>query len=350
MKKKRVSPLWAGIDSLSLDKRNFDPSRGDIEGICRFFAIGMLQHFEKEKNISVSHSNFFVFAATTQGAYALKFYPRNASKIITREYALNRILTHHHFPTPIMNAGLDGQPFVLSNDLLVTCYSYIKGIPVWHDIKHIKTIHQINAALLLLKNILSTSKERIPLQKQERLTTTINGLVQESRSLAPYTHKKIIDASLKDSCRIYQRHQPLFTRQCLHNNAGLTNFLIDQKTVYTLDLSHIKEDYILSDLASLVISCLFRSIPVKTIKTIVKDYFTQHNIGSEGLIVLHALLKIKIISEYLRNIKYEKNLKLSVPSPGLAHTYMPHLLAYKKIAAPLLKGMNNISGLIGTDG
>jgi len=345
MKKKRVSPLWAGIDSLSLDKRNFDPSRGDIEGICRFFAIGMLQHFEKEKNISVSHSNFFVFAATTQGAYALKFYPRNASKIITREYALNRILTHHHFPTPIMNAGLDGQPFVLSNDLLVTCYSYIKGIPVWHDIKHIKTIHQINAALLLLKNILSTSKERIPLQKQERLTTTINGLVQESRSLAPYTHKKIIDASLKDSCRIYQRHQPLFTRQCLHNNAGLTNFLIDQKTVYTLDLSHIKEDYILSDLASLVISCLFFDISKTSIKTIVKDYFKQHKIEPDYIAVLTALIKIGLAREYLKNIRREKSLKPSTYSQDLVRTYISHLSIRKEsIIAILKKGdLNGIS-------
>jgi len=345
MKKKRAKPLLAGIDSLSLDKRNFDPSRDDIKGICRFFAIGKLQHFEKEKDIIVSHSNFFVFAATTQGAYALKFYPRNQSKIIAKEYVLTRILTNHHFPTPVMNAGLDGQPFIISNDLLVTCYSYIKGIPAWQNIKHIKTIRQINAAMLLLKNILSTTKRRIPFQKQERLTTAVNGLVQKSRSMAPYIHKKIIDASLRDACRIYQGHQPQFTRQWLHNNANLTNFLINQKTVYTLDLSHIKEDYILSDLASLVISCLFFDISKTSIKTIVKDYFKQHKIEPDYIPVLTALIKIGLVREYLKNIQREKSVELSAHSPDLVRTYISHLAIRKESIIAVLKkgGLNGLS-------
>ena len=345
MKKKRVTPLLAGVDSLSLDKRIFDPSQDDIEGICRFFAIGKLQHFEKEKDLIVSHSNFFVFVATTHGAYALKFYPRNASRIITREYALNRILSNCHYPTPAMEAGLNGQPFIISKELLVTCYSYINGIPAWHGFKHIKTIRQINAAMLLLKNILSTTKRRIPFQKQERLTTAVNGLVQKSRSMAPYIHKKIIDASLRDACRIYQGHQPQFTRQWLHNNANLTNFLIDQKTVYTLDLSHIKEDYILSDLASLVISCLFFDISQRTIKTIIKDYFKQHKIKLDYIPVLTALIKIGLVREYLKNIRREKSVKPSAYSQDLVRTYISHLSIRKEsIIAILKKGdLNGIS-------
>jgi len=347
---------FTSIDNSSLDKKPFNPSKDDIQHLCQFFSLGGLRHFEKEKGISFYHANFFVFVSTTRGQYALKFYPPDTVQKITIEFAINRVLTDQHFLTPLMHAGINGQAFSPSNDRLATCYSYVNG---HHALKHIRkpgTTRQINAAMLSLKNILSTNKKLknilnlIPTVKERSMTSTIHSLAQDFRLLTPYEHKKIVDTALLDACQTYQHHRHLFTRQWQHHDAILNNFLIYKKTVYTLDMENVWEDYILCDLASLVISCLFRSIPVKTIKTIVKDYFTQHNIGSEGLIVLHALLKIKIISEYLRNIKYEKNLKLSVPSPGLAHTYMPHLLAYKKIAAPLLKGMNNISGLIGTDG
>jgi len=333
--------LFAGIDNLSLDKRKFDPSRDDIQRICRFFSLGQLQHYEKEKGIIVSHSNFFVFVETTHGQYALKFYPPDAAKAITIEYAINRILVNHHFPTPIMYAGNGGQPFSPSNNRLAACFSYIDGLPVWQHIKQRNTFPKINAAMLSLKNILSTIKGRIPFLKQESLLSNTVTLAQASRLTAPYEQKKMIDAALQDACRTYQKHQLSFTRQRLHNNASLTNFLIYKKTVYTLDLSHIREDYVLSDLASLVISCLFFDIPFTTIKTIAKDYFTQHRIETKHSPVLNTLVKIGLIKEYLLNIRREKSVGLSAYSPDLIRAYITHLSKRKKSITAVLKKMND---------
>lgn len=338
--------LFAGIDNLSLDNRKFDPSGDDIERICRFFAIGKLQHYEKEKDIIVSHSNFFIFVATAQGQYALKFYPTDAVKLIAIEYAVSRILTDHHFPAPIMYAGVGGQPFFPSNDRIAACYSYINGLPAWQRIKQQNTIGQINAAIFSLKNILSAVTGRIPFLKQKNLTTTIHALAQDSRLTAPYDQKETIDAALQDVCRTFQRHQWLFTRQYLHNNAALTNFLVYKETVYTLDLSHVREDYVLSDLASMVISCLFFNIPFTTIKTIVKDYFSRHKIKQDHFSVLNTLVKIGLIREYLKNIQREKSLELSAYPPALARTYISHLSKRKKSITAVLKKMNDIPKLI----
>ena len=173
--------LFAGVDNLSLDKRKFDPSRDDIERTCRFFSIGKLRHYKKEKGIIVSHSNFFVFVATTQGQYALKFYPSDAAKMIAMEYAVNRILLKHHFLTPFMYAGHGGQAFCNSNDRLAACYSYIDGLPAWQQIKQRNTFPKINAAMLSLKNILSAAKMKVPFLKQESLAKTIDTLARGSR-------------------------------------------------------------------------------------------------------------------------------------------------------------------------
>lgn len=329
--------LFAGIDSLSLDKRNFDPSRDNIGRICRFFSLGKIKHYKKEKGVVVSHSNFFVFVVTTRGQYALKFYPKDAAKTVAIEYSINRFLIEHHFPTPVMYAGHDGQPFFTSNDRIATCFSYINGRQAWQQIKRRNAIRQINTTMLSLKNILSTTQGRIPFLKQESFAASVNTLSHASREIAPYDKKKMIDASLKDACQSYQQHQPLFTRQWLHNNASLTNLLVDKGTVYTLDLSHIREDYALSDLASLVISCLFLEIPVTTIKTIVKDYVIRHKMESEHLPVLAALVKMGLIKEYLKNVRREKSIDLTTYPPDLVDTYMFHLSARKEFITAVLK-------------
>lgn len=335
--KQQATNLFAGIDNLSLDKRKFDPSRDDIERVCRFFAVGKLRHYEKEKGIIVSHSNFFAFAATTRGRYALKFYPPDAAKPIVIEYAVNRILVNQHFPTPIMYAGHGRQPFFAGNGRLAACYSYIDGLPAWQCIKQRNTIRQVNAAMLSLKNILSINMGRIPFLKQESFTTTAKALAQASRALAPYDQKEMIDVILQDACRSYRHHRLLFTRQLVHNNINLTNILIYKKTVYVLDLSHIREDYALCDLAGLVISCLFFNIPVATIKTIVKDYFTQHKIETEHSLVLNTLVKIGLIREYLKNVQREKSPGLSAYPPDLVRTYISHLSDRKKSITAVLK-------------
>ncbi|MDP2653369.1 MAG: phosphotransferase [Candidatus Omnitrophota bacterium] len=338
--------LYSGIDHLSFDTRPFSPAPDDIEQICRFFSLGKLRHYAVEKGITVSHSNFFVFAATTRGQYALKFYPVDAAKSIAIEHAVNRFLIGHHFPTPAMHAGQKGQPFLASHNRLAACYSYIEGVPSWERIKEPKTIHQINSAMFSLKNILSAAPGRLPFLKNISLAARIRALAQASRAMAPYGHKRLIDASLKDACQSYQRHQPLFTRQRLHNNAGLTNFLISNGTVYTLDLSHIREDYTPSDLASLVVSCLFFQIPQNTIKMIVKGYFEQYKIGPDYAPTLNTLIQIELIREYLKNVRRKKSADFSTCPVDFARTYKLHLATRKKIIAAVLRRMKNTPGLI----
>jgi Ser/Thr protein kinase RdoA (MazF antagonist) len=339
--------LFAGIDSLSLDTRNFNPSQNDIKQICRFFRLGQPQHYQKEKGITVSHSNFFVFVATTHGQYALKFYPADAAKTIATEYAVNRFLISRDFPTPAMYTGDNGRPSFASNDRLATCFSYIDGAQAWQHIKEQNTIHQINAAMLTLKNILSTAKERIPLSKQESFTATVNAAVRTSRTAASYDQKKMVEASLQDACRIFQDHKPLFKRHRLHNNATLTNFLVKDKTIYILDLSHIREDYILSDLAAMVISCLFLDTPRTIIKTIVGNYFTQHKIKKDHMMVLSTLVKIGLIKEYLKNVQREQSMDFLTCPPDTAKAYLFHLKARKKLITEVLKKMNGTNLIFG---
>ncbi len=129
-------------------KKRFNPSRSDIERICRFFSIGKLKHFEKEKGIVLLHANPFVYVLTTLGQYALKFYPMTEAKKIVIEYALNRFLIEHRFPAPVMYTGHRGQSFLTSNDRLATCSSYVNGLPSWQQIRQRKTITLINSTLL----------------------------------------------------------------------------------------------------------------------------------------------------------------------------------------------------------
>jgi Ser/Thr protein kinase RdoA (MazF antagonist) len=339
-------PDLAGIDHLSFDKRAFDPSTQDIKAVCGFFALGQLRHFEKEKGIAVSHSNFLVMAVTSQGRFALKFYPKDAARSISIEYAANRFLTSHDFLTPAMRMGRTGKPFFESNGRLAACYDHVDGAPAWQKAREASTFRRINSALLALKQVLSAGAKRLPLPKQASLLSTANALVQDSRRLAPYDHKKIIDASLRDACKMYQHHRALFTRQKLHNNASLTNFIISKNKVHTLDLSHLKEDHILADLASLLISCLFFGIPLKTIKAIAKDYFSRHAMGPEHSPVLNTIIKTGLIREYLKNIEREKLLGNSKEPAATVRTYAKYLSKRKRSIAAFLKKINANPGLI----
>ena len=341
--------LFAGIDSLSLDTRSFDPSQNDIEHICRFFYLGKLKSYEKEKGITISHSNFFVFVATTHGQFALKFYPADHAKTIATEYAINRFLIGRGFPTPAMCTGRNGYPSFAGNDRLAACFSYIDGVQAWQHIKKRNTIHRINAAMLSLKNNLSTARDHIPFSKQENFTTMANAVSRASRAAASYDQKKMVEASLQDACRAFKDHQPLFKRQWLHNNSTLTNFLIKDETVYTLDLSHIREDYILSDLAALVISCLFLDTPRTVIKNIVDNYFTQHKIKKDLMIVLNVLVKIGLIKEYLKNVQREHSMDFSNDPQGqdVSKAYLFHLKVRKKLITAVLNKMSNANFIFG---
>lgn len=339
--------LFAGIDNLSLDRREFQPKKEDIERICRFFTLGKPLAFEKEKGVTVSHSNFFVFVETTRGQYALKFYPEKATTMIATEHTINRFLINKGFLTPVMYEGYKGQPAIASNDLLATCFTYINGSHAWQLIKKRTIIHQINTALLTLKDTLLTTNQRIPFLKQDHFIAMVNNLVQTSRAIPIYDQKKLIESIILKTCRVFEGHQALFERQRLHNNATLNNFLIEKNGIYTLDLSHIREDYILTDLAALIISCLFLDIPRSLIKPIIEDYFIQHNFKRDKKIVLNTLIQMGLIHEYLKNIQREYQVELPASPPEAVKMFKALLKARKKLIIEVLNMLNGKDILYG---
>ena len=160
--------------------------------------------------------------------------------------------------------------------------------------------------------------------------------------MAPYDKKEQLEISLMDICRTYQHHQRLFTRQRLHTNTHIDNFIIHKKTLYTLDLSHIQEDYVLVDLRGVVDSCLFLDMPASRIKTIIKDYFTRHKMGGQYLFVLDTLVKISLIKEYLKIIQREKSVEISTFPHDLVLRYQAHLPQKKGSVITALKKMNGV--------
>lgn len=328
------SYLFSGVDHISLDQRIFYPSPIDIQNICAFFKIGSLKRYEKERAIKVSHSNFFIFVETTKGQYAIKFYPSNAEKILATEYSLNQFLATHYFSTPLMHAGHKGKPYILINGKFATCFSYIQGNQAWQKIKNPQVIKRINTVLLSLKNHLLESKVQFRFLKQEDIKTRAKGFLKELSVIPASSQRKMIEQSLHDALYLYKDNVLLFKRQVIHNNASLTNFLIDKKTVYLLDLSHIREDYILSDLSSMLISCIFFNIPVVTMRTMTADYFSQHKMQTSHFIVLKVLLKFELIKEYLKNIRREKTLNLN---SNLERNFQSYLLKRKSLIENVLR-------------
>ncbi len=336
------SNLFAGIDNITFDTRQFDPSKDDILNICRFFALGKLQYFEKEKSVTVSHSNHFVFLRTTTGEFALKFYPPDSGNMLAAEFAINRYLIHHDFLTPTMLAGKNGQPSLSSNSRLATCFTYIEGTPAWLYIHKPQVFRQINKAMSSIKRIVSSLHKDIPILKQDNFAKMANDAAQASRSIPTYDQKELIESTLIKTCRSFGDHQPLFERQCLHNNATLTNFLVAGKDVYTLDLTHIREDYILSDLGALIVSCLFLDTRKNIIRLIIEDHFKQHKIPKERIVVLNTLVKIYMIREYLKNIQNERSINANDPRQRTAKDYLAHLKARNKLIVGVLSKITTL--------
>ncbi len=338
-----ISPkIFAGIDNIIFDERQFDPSKEDIIKICRFFLLGELKYFEKEKGITVSHSNHLVFVRTNTGEYALKFYPPGSDNMLATEFAINRYLIERDFLTPQMHAGKTGRPSFNSNGRLATCFTYIDGTQAWQHIHKPQIFRTINRAMSSIKRIMSSVHKDIPLLKQERFSKMANEAARASRSIPSYDQKELIESILLRTCRSFEEHQPLFERQCLHNNATLTNFLFFRNDLYTLDLTHIREDYILSDLATLVVSCLFFGARRSIISVIIKDHFKQLKIPKEKIVVLNTLVKIYLIREYLKNIRNERSINANVTRQRTAIDYLAHLKTRKKLIVDALSKITTL--------
>ncbi|MBF0512261.1 MAG: hypothetical protein HQL13_08055 [Candidatus Omnitrophica bacterium] len=330
------------IDEIAFDTRPFTCTRDDVKKTCSFFQIGKLQTFEIEKDVAISHTNFFVFVKTSQGAWGFKFYPRPMAKSIGLEYALNHFLVAHHFPTPLMRRGMNKHPFIATNNMLATCFAYIKGQQVWQKINQKTVITQINSNLVTFKKHLSSLPQTIPLRKAPLLTNTIHSLIKTAHNIKSFSQQKFIMSLLRKKLKQYQEHKPLYIRRYLHNNASLTNFLVDKTEVYTLDLSHVCEDYHLADLASLVISCLFFNVPQKIITTIEQDYFIQNKLKGQYACVLNTLVTIGLIQEYLKNSRREISPAPANCPKDVHRHYLKHLTERQKIIFSALKNPSSL--------
>lgn len=306
-KNKTHSEIMGGIDHISMDTRRFNPSQMDIEHVCRFFALGKLLAFEKEKHITVSHSNFFVFASTSQGNFALKFYPTSLSKNILHEYALNRYLVLRKFSTPAMLASPDGKPSVPSCGHLAACFEFIDGQQAWEHIQTKSVQIQINANIRLLKTILLPLSGSKLIDPHDNFAVRIKNLMQTASLLKPFKYEDYIRLELNHIAQEFNTHQKLFLRETLHNNVTLMNIIISKGRMFLLDLSHIKEDYRLSDLVALVLSCHFMKVSPKIIQAMIKQYFNAHGLTKIHKPILNAQLRLSFIREYLKNTAREKN-------------------------------------------
>lgn len=338
--------VLAGVDNRMFDTRIFEPSRDDIENACRFFQIGKIQEYSKEHGLQVSHSNFISFVQTTRGRYALKFYPREAQAAIVMEQAVNRILIENGFATPLMLKGRNGQASLPAHGRLAVCYAYADGSPAWKHIHEAKTIRLINSALVAMKEILSANARRLgPSLKPKPLNVSIDQLAKSARALGSFPGQDKVNASLLEACRTYQQHRTLFIPRWLHNNAGLGNFLMKGSTVVTLDLSHVCPDYEFSDLAGMIISCLFFNVAANTMDAAAEDYCARHGAGHflpksrqrwHQFPVLRTLVKLGLVKEYLKNAQRQLSLPGRLEAKELKAAYGAQLSKRQRTIAAAL--------------
>lgn len=328
--------LSAGVDAIALDTRIFTLSQNDIAAVCDAYALGSLLEFEQEKNILVSHSNFFAFAKTTHGSHAFKFYPADAARTIAYEYALNQFLIRRGFVTPQMHCTKKGVAYVPCQDRLAACYDYVNASEAWRLIQKKGTAHRVNLALLSLKSHLTHLPADIACPEHESITTAVQSLAESSKRTVSAQHKKYLLRALKEIYSTYRSRRRYFTRQKLHTNASLTNLLLDDRTVYTLDLSHVEIGYGLSDLASLVISCHFLGIPQRTISSVIDDYKDVHNLKTGSLPVLKTLIDLGLAKELIKTLRREESLGASSQPPALKKTYARLLSKRRRLILKLL--------------
>ncbi|MBL8013034.1 MAG: hypothetical protein JNN05_04225, partial [Candidatus Omnitrophica bacterium] len=243
--------LIGGVDHIVFDQRIFQIKWNDSSKICRFFSLGDLIEFKQERNVVVSHSNFFAYARTHKGRYAFKFYPPDSQDLILHELTVNRLLRSHHFATPAMYTNNREIPFFPCAGKLTTCYEFVAGAPAWEKIQDKNIVRQLIENIYLLKEILRSEPKFCWTCQEPLLTDALLPLYKSVLHKSSLEESKIIDVSLRQILKTGKDHT--FKSQWLHNNTTLTNFISKRKTIFSLDLSHVRKDYALSDLSALII-------------------------------------------------------------------------------------------------
>ena len=236
-----IPPLIGGIDHISLDTRNFTPSKKDIERLCHFFSLGTLKTFQKERNVVISHSNFFIHAVTVRGQFAFKFYPQQQKENLQFEYFINRHLISHGFPTAVMLNGIDNKPCIASCGHSATCFDYIDGQQAWEHIRKKSVQIQITDRIRRLKTVLQPLSGSKIMLRQDKIPAQVKQLIRTAPSLMHFQQTNAVLRELSSILLDYKKHKQLFIRQILHNNLALTNILVTKTETFILDLSHIRE-------------------------------------------------------------------------------------------------------------
>lgn len=295
-----------------------------------------------EKNIKISHSNFIYFIGTAKGKYAIKFYPTWASKTINLELILNKLLLRNGLLTPFMH-NKKNVPFIKTCEYLAACYDYIEGKALYEqDIDH-KIIKEMNESLLKIKTILADAKINSGITtylENEDISKKINFLTYSSENIDISKNKRLIDRVIKYLSTAYIINNGHFTPKPIHANASLSNIILYENKVYLLDLSHVKLDYELNDLAHLIISCFFHNISSKIIKMIILSYFNTHNLDLKKLRILTFFIQLGLIKEYFRIYREEKQARDYKSKPEGFGIYLSEIEKRKNLITCLIKQLS----------
>jgi Ser/Thr protein kinase RdoA (MazF antagonist) len=309
--KKTLPAILGDLDSKIFDIRNFNVRPSVISDLCKNFRLGRLKDYCVEKDIKVSHSNFVVFLSAGKGKFVLKFYPTHANKAILKEFVLNKFLIKNGGKTPAMLAANNDSAFVKEGGYLVTCYEFARGRPIYLAglnrpmiRKVLRFIHSFNGLL----DCLNADKRFHHIIDREDYPTKIHFLHVMSRACGDSSEKGYVHGILKKIGIHYAQNLSAYTQKLIHCNLSLANILYDGRFLHMLDLSHIRHDYALNDLAYFYVSFCFFNGSREKIDTAVAEYFEDRKASEQKKSVFYNFVLLNFVKEYLKVLQKENNI------------------------------------------
>lgn len=304
-----VHPAYNFYAEIYQDTRQFRVPSKSLERICSGFRIGMPKKVEMAKR-SGQPRNIIVVISTRSGKHVLKFHAssRESKNDIIREFAVNRLLAKHDIPVPAMYVSGSQNPFIEDGGYLVTGYEFIQGRPLHKRVSFRELIKLIEIVSRLNRVLGGLESEGFP--GNDIFSARVKMLIRDSSSLAPFEAKVLVNEVLSDACKFYARSPQSFIRKLIHGDLRELNIRLSDGSFYILDLVSVRVDYMLSDLASLVISCFDINMPVPRILKMIRRYFIINRLGPRQLLLLTLFVRLGFVERYLVNIK-RSNIKLS---------------------------------------
>lgn len=304
--------IFGNLEARCFDTRRICVTLFDLKKICEQFGLGLLDSYQTDRDLPISHSNFIFFLRTSRGPYVLKFHPHQNQKSLFKEFVLSTYLRNHGFATPRMHRTTGGKPFVSFRRYLVTCYDKILGQALYAtplDAPRLKTINQTVQRLNSLLCSFREDKRLNAFLDQEDYRRRLSALNDFLRQYRTRENRTIVYGPLKKIISDYHAHRDLFLRQPVHTNLSLANLMTYGKQMFVLDLSHIALDYELNDIAGLICSFYACRVPEKTIKFFIEDCRQCFSLEKTKLKTLYHFCLYRLMKEYLKLVQKEKKLK-----------------------------------------